>query len=84
MIVSYKWTVADEKGADNIGVAFHKACAVFSLQRKELNLFKMSDLKMDNDVQYIKEEGIYFFGGRNSSEEPLNTLKILKIGTRIV
>jgi len=80
---TYKWQVADERNAEHTGIAFHKACPVFGSHHKELNIFKMVDLKLDNGTQYIKEEGVYFFGGRNHVEEPLNTLRILKLGTLI-
>jgi len=42
----------------------------------------MSDfLPDDNKICPIKEEGIYFFGGRHHDGMVTNSLKILKIGT---
>ncbi len=69
-----------ELGGDGARVAFHRACAVLNPRRADVNLFKMPDMKFDDNIQSIKEEGIYFFGGRTQDEEPINTLKILKIG----
>jgi len=79
--VTCRWAKVQESGGDNARVAFHRACAVLSPRRPDVNLFKMPDMKFaDDNIQSIKEEGIYFFGGRTQDEEPLNTLKILKIG----
>jgi len=78
--VNNKWTSSVEKGEEPLAVAFHKACLVVSTQRKELNLFRFNDLRVDDGHSKIKEEGIYFFGGKTADGEVLDTLKVLKIG----
>jgi len=78
-----KWADCPDIGKEIYGIAFHKACLVLSPQRKEVNLFKMGEFKQDEKIQKVKEEGIYFFGGRNEGGEPLGTLRILKIGILI-
>ncbi len=75
-----KWDNAVEAGRDPAGIAFHKACLVLSPFRKEINLHKMSEIKQDEGSQNVREEGIYFFGGRNEAGDPVNTLRVLKIG----
>jgi len=79
--VTNKWDNAHEIGKDPAGIAFHKACLVLSPLRKEINLYKMSEIKQDESSQGVREEGIYFFGGRNEAGDPVNTLRILKIGS---
>ena len=49
-------------------------------QRRDVDLFRLHPLQPDGNSPVIKEEGIYFFGGRYSDESSSNTIKILKIG----
>lgn len=80
MLVSYRWGSCKESNKDDVGVAFHKSCVVLYEFRREINLFKMHDFRNDDKSPLIKEEGIYFFGGRYPDDSMSNTLKILKIG----
>jgi len=80
-LVTFKWEEGREINKDPAGIAFHKACLVLSPLRKEINLHKMIEIKQDENAQCIREEGIYFFGGRNEAGDPVNTLKVLKIGS---
>lgn len=80
VIVNNRWSSVEEAGKDNHAIAFHRACLVLLPQRKDINLFKLPDLKVDEKAPKIAEEGIYYFGGKTDGEEATNTLRVLKIG----
>jgi len=79
-LISHQWSSCHEINSDQIGVAFHKACLVLDERRIDSNLFMMNDVFHDERVNPIKEEGVYFFGGRYHDGTITNNLKILKIG----
>lgn len=80
IIVTHKWSAVDEVGKDSHATAFHRACLVLHNQRKEANVYKLSDVKPDDSVLKVAEEGIYFFGGKTEGDLATNALKVLKIG----
>ena len=76
-----KWSSCIEEESYGIGVAFHQACLVVYPDRKEtLDLYKIGEHKNNDKTYIIKEEGVYFFGGKGEDGAATNNLKILKIG----
>ncbi|KAL4500675.1 hypothetical protein ABPG72_003099 [Tetrahymena utriculariae] len=65
------------------GRAFHKACPVYHPDKKHIDLFKDSAEKMsEKQLNEVKHEGIYFFGGQLQNGEASNQLCILVTSTR--
>ncbi|EAR89155.2 kelch motif protein (macronuclear) [Tetrahymena thermophila SB210] len=65
------------------GRAFHKACPVYHPDKKHIDLFKDSTEKMsEKQLNEVKHEGIYFFGGQLQNGEASNQLSILVTSTR--
>ena len=63
-----------------MGIAFHACCLVVHPDRRDIQLYKGMEGAASERQPTIKEEGLYFFGGKNEFGEILNTLRILKIG----
>ena len=79
--MTLKWTSCQCEGF-GVGIGFQTAALVIYPDRKDpLDIFNFPEINLSKEkASQIKEEGIYFFGGKNEDGIVVNTLKILKIG----
>ena len=82
MLVNFKWSECAPLNPDAVGVAFHSCCLIVHPERSDIQLYKGMEASCPSKGPIIKEEGLYFFGGRNEFGEFLNNIMILKIGSR--
>eukprot|EP00347_Sterkiella_histriomuscorum_P004971 403358389 len=78
-----EWLTLQFKGPSPGPLIFHQACSVFKKDRKIIpgfNMLRQPDISAPQTEQKIKIEGVYFFGGKNTSGFPQNTLSVLKCG----
>ena len=75
------WKQLTVEGLDPNGRAFHTSCSVFAPNKGSFELYKPIDSKGESK-NYLtpKQEGIYYFGGRNGRGEILGNLEILQLG----
>ncbi|KAL4466060.1 hypothetical protein ABPG74_004297 [Tetrahymena malaccensis] len=59
--------------------SYHKCVPVYHSQRcGKINIYKAAELKVTKWGANIQQEGVYFFGGKNTKGEILGDLKILR------
>lgn len=77
-LLTMKWSVCSQEDENELGLAFHTACPIFHPERSKVELYRAAGHPLPYS-SYIREEGMYVFGGKTENGEITNTLKVLKI-----